>query len=227
MGVATVTFYFTLILKDTYLKHIESELKNRLDYKYVWFRKQNDLWDKYSNFIYSTATWEELIPNIAKGIELHKLNKEEFFYYTINRWYNYWSAVAVELIFAELPQVIPHKNPKDKLVDFTLCGKNFDHKTTVFPTGYQKNISYAQQNPMDLITWLYAHQSQQQRKHLDNRLFIVVYANNGEHWKLKSEIYWLRGIISSYVATFDPSKLIRLQLQPYKITSAGLIWAIK
>ncbi len=56
-------------------------------------------------------------------------------------------------------------------------------------------------------------------------MFVVVYVSSGEHWKLKAQISWLKDIISTYVATFDDSKLFRLQL--YKITKAGLIWAIK
>ncbi|WP_299315670.1 hypothetical protein [uncultured Aquimarina sp.] len=62
-------------------------------------------------------------------------------------------------------------------------------------------------------------------KSLENKMFVVVYASSGEHWKLKAQISWLKDIISTYVATFDDSKLFRLQL--YKITKAGLIWAIK
>ncbi|RZS99270.1 hypothetical protein [Aquimarina brevivitae] len=209
------------------LTDIEIELKKRLAYKYVWYRKQNDLWDSYSNFIYQTKYWDALIPQIAKGVSDNQLDKKEFFYYTINRWYNFWSAVAVEFIFSELPQVVPQKNRKDRLVDFALQGIKFDHKTTRFPNRYKHSLNYAKNNPKDLIQWLYTHQSNQQRRHFDNRLFIVVYANNGEHWKLKSEISWLKDIISTYVTKFDDAKLTKLQLQPHKVTYAGLIWAIK
>ncbi|WP_247672589.1 hypothetical protein [Aquimarina sp. MMG016] len=210
-----------------HLDTIESELQHRLQYKYVWYRKQNDQWDTYSNFMYSTVEWESLIPKIAKAVEEYKLNKEEFFYYTINRWYNYWSALAIELIFSEMEGVIPAKNEKDKLVDFSFFGKNFDHKTSVFPKGFGKSIEYAQQHPKELLLWLYRNQSQQGRKHLENRMFLIVYSEDGEHWKLKAQISWLKNIISAYVATFNDTKLHRLQLQPYKTTTAGLIWARK
>ena len=87
--------------------------------------------------------------------------------------------------------------------------------------------AYAKQNPKELLLWLYRNQSQQQRKHLENRMFLIVYAKDGEHWKLKAQIQWLKQIISTYVTTFDDSKLYRLQLEPYKTTTAALIWAIK
>ncbi|MFD2563587.1 hypothetical protein [Aquimarina rubra] len=210
-----------------YLATIESELQNRLSYKYLWFRKQNDVWDSYSNFIYTTVQWKDLIPKISESITEFKIDKNEFFYYAINRWYNYWSSLAIELIFTDLDGVIPAKNKKNRLVDFSIFGENFDHKTSVFPKGFKKSLVYAQKNPKELIFWLYNNQSQQQRKHLENRMFIIVHANDGEHWKLKAQISWLKDVISAYVATFDDSKLFRLQLQPYKITKAGLIWAVK
>lgn len=62
---------------------------------------------------------------------------------------------------------------------------------------------------------------------LQHRLLYNVYANDGEHWRLKTQISWLKDIISTYVATFNDSKLFRLQLEPYKITKSGLVWAIK
>ncbi|OED40893.1 hypothetical protein AB832_03505 [Flavobacteriaceae bacterium (ex Bugula neritina AB1)] len=206
---------------------IESELQHRLPYVYKWYRKQNDQWDRYSDFIYTTVQWKELIPKISGTISRLRLDKKEFFYYTINRWYNYWSAVAVEFIFGTQPGIIPAKNKKNKLVDFLFFGEEFDHKTSVFPKGFNKSLAYAKEYPKQLLEWLYRNQSQGKRKHLENRMFIIVYSNDGEHWKLKSQISWLRGIISTYVATFDDSKLYKLQLRQDKITKAGLIWAVR
>ncbi|MDY8138694.1 hypothetical protein [Aquimarina sp. 2201CG5-10] len=227
MGLFIASFYDTTILITPDIEIIESELQHRLKYKYVWFRKQNNLWDSYSNYIYTTLEWEKLIPKIAKNVQKYKLDKEEYFYYTINRWYNYWSAFAIEKIFTNIDGVIPAKNPRDKKVDFFLLGESFDHKTSVYPKGFKKALQYAQQHPIELLQWLYQNQSQQGRRHFENRMFLMVYSNDGEHWKLKAEISWLETIISTYVITFDDSKLYRLQLQPNKTTIAGLIWAIK
>ena len=131
------------------------------------------------------------------------------------------------MIFANLEGVVPVKNKKDRLVDFSFLGEKFDHKTSIFPRGFCKSLDYAKAHPIEMIQWLYDNQSQQQRKHLENRMFVIVHAHDGKHWRLKAQISWLKDIISRYVATFDDSKIYRLQLQPYKITKAGLIWAIK
>jgi hypothetical protein len=96
------------------------------------------------------------------------------------------------------------------LVDFTIKGISFDHKTSVFPKGFGKSISYAKDNPKELIEWLYENQSQEQRKHLKNRLFVVLFSSDGEHWKLKSEILWLEKIILEYLRNFDENKLIKI-----------------
>ena len=74
--------------------------------------------------------------------------------------------------------------------------------------------------------WLYKNQSKQQREHYQNRLFILVYAEDGEHWKLKAEIDLLKQCIQKYVSTFDASKLQQLQFNGNAIVS-DIIWAIK
>ena len=101
-------------MKALDLQIVETELQKRLQYPYVWGRKQNNLWDNYTNFIYTTPTWEALMPQMAEIVATHKLNKRELFNYTINRWYNFWSAMAVEQIFTNLPQVTPTKNRKNR-----------------------------------------------------------------------------------------------------------------
>ena len=43
------------------LTEIEFELKKRLVYPYKWGQKQNDIFDKQTNFIYHTFSFEELL----------------------------------------------------------------------------------------------------------------------------------------------------------------------
>jgi len=99
------------------LPAIEKELKKRCQYEYRWFRKQNNSWDNLSSFIYKTSNWEKLNENIALIIASENLDEKEFFQYCSNRWYNFWSAMAIEYIFAEMPNVIPNKNPKNRKID--------------------------------------------------------------------------------------------------------------
>jgi len=202
------------------LQRVEKELKNRLLYPYIWGRKQSDCWDSDTNFIYKTYSMKSL---------LHKTEKlnENLKNYAFNRWYNYWSAMAVEDIFASYSKVIPNKNIYDKLVDFTIDGIPFDHKTSVFPKGFKKSYKYAREHELELLYWLYNNQSQEGRKHLKNRLFIIMYDSNYyQHWKLKAEIMLIKKYIDDYVINFSINNLKRLKFGNNEILS-DIIWIVK
>jgi hypothetical protein len=208
------------------LTEIESELKKRLSHPYKWGQKQNDIFDKQSNFIYHTFRFEELLKEIDKRFKSEK-NFDLYFNYTINRWYNFWSAQAVENIFCSLPNVKPALDSRDRLVDFTIQGVAFDHKTSIYPKNFPYQIKDAIKKTDELIKWLYKHQSQQQRKHLKNRLFVILYSNNGEHWMLKSEIMWLKERIEKYMLGFNPNYLLKFEFEKDNKTLSDVIWAIK
>lgn len=208
------------------LIQIETELKKRLIYPYKWGQKQNDNFDKQTNFIYHTFLFEELLKEIEERFKPEK-DYDLCFNYSINRWYNFWSAQAVENIFCSLPNVKPAIDSKDRLVDFKIQGEAFDHKTSIFPKNFPYKIDEAIKKTDELIKWLYKNQSQQKRKHLNNRLFIVLYAGDGEHWKLKAEISWLKERIEKYMLGFNPDYLMKFEFEKEKITLSDIIWAIK
>jgi hypothetical protein len=195
---------------------LETQLKERLDCPYYWGRKQSNDWDAKTNFIYTTYTFEKLIEVTSNFTEDEKN-------YSLNRWYNFWSAMAVEKMFSLHKKVVPNVNKYDKLVDFSINKVSFDHKTSVFPKGFNNTFEYAKQNPSELITWLYLNQSQGGRKHLENRLFVVLYDKNGNHWKLKSELGLIKNKIDDYVVHFDENNLISITLENKKIAS-DIIW---
>ena len=198
------------------LLRVETELKKRLACPYNWGRKQSDEWDAKTSFIYTTYSFEKLIEKTNSFDE----NVRD---YALNRWYNFWSAEAVENLFSLHEKVTPNINKFDKLIDFTINTTCFDHKTTVFPTGFNQTIAYAKNNPAELIQWLYLNQSQESRKHLKNRLFIVLVEKNKEHWKLKAEIKLLKSEIDTYVENFNSENLFQLNLENNIILS-DLIW---
>jgi hypothetical protein len=208
------------------LTEIENELKKRLTYPYKWGQKQNDNFDKQTNFIYHTFLFEDILKEIETRFK-SKENYDSYLNYTINRWYNFWSAQAVENIFCSLPNVNPAIDSKDRLVDFTIQGAAFDNKTSIFPKNFPYKINDAIKRTDELIKWLYKNQSQQQRKHLKNRLFVVLYSRNGEHWKLKSEIMWLKERIEKYIIGFNPDFLLKFNLETGQPTLADIIWAIR
>jgi hypothetical protein len=204
----------------------ERELKKRWAFPYRWGRVQNNLFDAQTRFVYDEPSFDALRAELERRFGAAP-QREAFFDYALNRWYNFWSARGVEEMFAALDGVTPAENRRDRLVDFTLKGVRFDHKTSVFPRGFGHDLTYAVNHPAALIEWLYRAQSQEQRQHYANRLFIVLYANGGAHWKLKAELTWLSGIIRDYVATFDPARLHRFAFTPEQETLSDVVWAIR
>ncbi len=81
------------------LQNIENELKKRLPYNYSWGQKQNDFWDDYTNFIYKTLDWEELVLKMKQATIDYKLDKRDLFNYAANRWYI----------------LTTHRNPKNRV----------------------------------------------------------------------------------------------------------------
>jgi hypothetical protein len=211
---------------DKELIQIEKELKKRISYPYKWGRKQNDNFDRLTNFVYNISDFDEAITEINNRFKKDEEHKN-ISNYALNRWYTFWSANAVEKIFCSLPNVKPALDEKDRLVDFTIDGVTFDHKTSVFPKNFPFPIKEAVKKTDELIKWLYKNQSQQQRKHLKNRLFIVLYSSNGEHWKLKAEVFWLKERIEKYMEGFNPDYLLKFPLEKDHYTLADVIWAIR
>lgn len=206
---------------------LEKELKKRLNFEYKWGVKQTNGFDKLTNFIYKINSFEELLTRI----EVDFKNSSDFELlknYALNRWFNFWSAQAIENIFCSHNNIEPHPNSKDKFVDFYIEGIPFDHKTTVFPKGFKKSVPYAFSHKRELIEWLYKNQSQQQRKHLKNRIFVVLvnYDDNENHWKLKAQISWLHKIITNYLTTFDTQNLESFYFQN-QVVKSDIIWAVK
>jgi len=209
------------------LQNIERELKKRHSFPYKWFRKQNDIWDRYTQFIYQISNWEMLLRKIDIVAESQEVDKQQLFQYATIRWYNFWSAQAVEQIFSEINGVGIVAEAKDSEKDFYLFGIPFDHKTSVFPKQFEKTFEYAQNHKTELIDWLYKNQSAQKRHHFKNRLFIVVFDRNGEHWKLKAEILLLKTAIQKYVALFKPEQLHSFKFAEGQTTLSDIIWVSK
>lgn len=208
------------------ISEIETELRKRLRYDYIWGRKQGNFYDRKTKFIYDTFYFDDLIQRIDNEFK----DAEDYtgvLNYALNRWYNFWSAEAVVKIMCEHPNVKPALNQYDRLVDLTIDDIPFDHKTSVFPKGYHGDVNAARENPADLIKWLYTQQSQEQRLHLKNRLFLVLHAPDGKHWKLKAEIHWIKDIIDTYLDGFDKDRLIKLSFDPHSITLSDIIWGVK
>lgn len=199
------------------LQRVEIELKKRLSYPYKWGRKQSDDWDVATDFVYKTYSFDVFL---KKTENFNQKMKN----YALNRWYNFWSAMAIENIFCAHKNVVANKNKYDKLIDFQINTIPFDHKTSVFPKGFQQDVDYAQNNEKELIEWLYKNQSQGRRKHYKNRLFIILYDKKDlKHWKLKAEIDLLKKEIDSYIKNFSEENLFVLDFGQGKVYS-DIVW---
>lgn len=208
------------------LLRVERELKKRTAYPYSWGRKQNNHYDEMTNYIYQTYSFDKLLEKTKQRFSTGE-EYESIFNYALNRWYNFWSAMAVEDIFCSIDFVEPAKDSRDRLKDFSIKGISFDHKTSVFPKGFGKSLAYGSENPKELIEWLYENQSQEQRKHFKNRLFVVLHSQDGQHWKLKAEILWLQKIIFQYLKDFNKQKLISINPTGKESIVSDIIWAVK
>lgn len=214
-------------MKPLDLEHIELELKKRLQYPYKWLRKQNDLWDVATKFIYKTPDWDIFVQEMKDAWHQSNFDKSNFINYSMNRWYNFWSAQAVEQLFTDFPGVAPNPNPTKDHYDFRWLGERFDLKTSVFPKRYGENLAFAKAQPKHLIRWFYKNQSKEQRFHLKNRLFIVCHDINGEHYKLKAEIGMLQELVHGYMNGRTPADTFSLDLQQETETLADIIWATR
>lgn len=207
------------------IQDISIELNKRLAYPYKWGTKQTDQLDRQTRFIYKTSSFDELLSIIddkfSKDVAYEKIKN-----YALNRWYNFYSAMAVEAIFKAHLKVRSAPNTKDKQVDFFIEDIPFDHKTTVFPKGLKMSFNEAINKPTSVAEWLYKNQSGQGRFHLKNRLFVILYSKNEKHWKLKAHLTKIEQAVNQYLNNFDVAKLMELCLENEQNTYTDLIWII-
>jgi len=68
-----IVFCVLVITKmNVELTNIETELKKRLTYPYKWGRKQNNEFDKLTNFIYRTFLFDDIIKEINSRFKKDK-----------------------------------------------------------------------------------------------------------------------------------------------------------
>lgn len=146
--------------------NIELEIKKALQYIRPEWKMQNNYNDYKSNFIYRVKTVDECIREAENNnIELQ---------YVLHRWYNFVTSIHCEELFIECGAE-KEEDLKNKEIDIYIDGVPFDVKLTVYPKAlynHPYNLK-TREGKNKMIEWMYEHQSQQGRKHLKNRLFIV------------------------------------------------------
>jgi len=186
------------IMTDSNL--IRHEL-SKLSHLPPWGRKQDDAWDRLSNFIYRVQTLAGVRRQAQAVARANQLDVEPFVDYTIRRWYNHHTHDQILKIFYAHPDVRPEANPKSHQIDFYVRNIPFDLKVSRFPRAYPETITYTQKYPHHLAEWQYQHQSKQGRYHVGNRLFIVLHhqAQPEQTWRLRQDFETLAKLIQNFL----------------------------
>lgn len=146
---------------------LQSDLKRALMMMEGTWTRQSDEQDRKTRFIYHMATLDDLLYEYRiAGADLN---------YALHRWYNFVTSKATEQAFCEAGAV-PERNERHHDIDIWLDGIPYDVKLTVYPhslSDHPYDIS-RRSGKDEMMRWLYAEQSQQGRKELTNRLYVMV-----------------------------------------------------
>lgn len=172
---------------------LERDLQTCLSMIRADWKMQNNYLDRQTNFIYRCDSLEKCLEQIRiAGVE-----KE----YALHRWYNYMTSVACEYLFCEFGAV--HDNDVyNHDVDIYINGIPFDVKLTIYPAklSHRPYDLKTRTGKNEMIKWYYANQSQQSRKQMLNRLYVVCDGKDAyECLIMKSDFKLLREKISSFM----------------------------
>ncbi len=175
------------------IKILENDLKECLKLISANWKMQNNRSDIRTNFIYNCNTLKECLNQIS----INNVDKD----YALHRWYNYMTSIACEYLFCDYGAV-HEKDIYNHNVDIYINDIPFDVKVTVYPAKLSEK-PYDLKTRMGknkMIEWFYANQSQQSRKQLLNRIYIVCDGDNQEeNLKMKSDFNILRERISAFM----------------------------
>ena len=175
------------------MTQLENDLVSCLSMINPDWKMQNNFLDRQTNFIYQCDTLDECLNQINE----RNVDRE----YALHRWYNYMTSIACEYIFCDYGAV--HEDDLyNHDVDIYIDGVPFDVKLTVYPAKLS-NRPYnlkTRQGKNQMIQWYYANQSQQARKQLLNRIYVVCDASSqAECLEMKSDFSLLRKKIQAFM----------------------------
>ena len=172
---------------------LEQDLKRTTEIMSYTWKIQTNQYDKTTNFIYKMNSLDECLIEIERtGVDKN---------YALHRWYNYMTSIKCEYIFCEYG-AIHETNKYNHDVDIYIDYVPFDVKLTVYPTKLS-NRPYdltTRTGKNEMIHWYYSNQSQQNRKQLLNRLYVVCDAPTPiENIVMKSDFDLMRQRISTFM----------------------------
>ena len=173
--------------------HLEKDLHDTMDIISANWKMQNNSFDRSTNFIYRMNSLQDCM------IEIERTHVDRD--YALHRWYNYMTSIYCEYIFCDFGAV----HEKDKYnhdVDIYIDGVPFDVKLTVYPAKLSSRPYdlTTREGKNEMIRWYYANQSQQSRKQLLKRLYVVCDGSSAyENMVMKSDFDLMRQRISTYM----------------------------
>lgn len=175
------------------MKTLEEDLRECLSIINSDWNTQNNILDKQTNFIYQCNTLKECLDLIDK----QNVDKE----YALHRWFNYMTSIKCEDIFCEYGAVHDN-NIYNHNVDIYIKGIPFDVKLTVYPAKlYQHPYNLkTRKGKNQMINWYYLNQSQESRKQLINRIYVVCDGSSQkERLELKCNFSIIRDKIKKFI----------------------------
>ena len=189
------------------MNRMEQDLKRALTMLSASWNMQTDRDDKATNFIYQMNSLDACLQEIKRrGVDQA---------YALHRWYNYMTSVRCEYIFCEYGAV-HDQDIYNHDVDIYINRVPFDVKLTVYPSklsGRPYDLS-TRAGKNDMIQWYYANQSQQGRKQLLNRLYVVCDAGTTEkNLAMKSDFDKMRERIAAYMQDVKTQGLNEVKIE--------------
>lgn len=195
---------------------LEEDLKKTMEIISADWKMQSDSFDKKTNFIYRMESLDDCLTEIEKN----KVDKN----YALHRWYNYMTSVYCEYIFCDYGAV--HERDKyNHNVDIYIDNVPFDVKLTVYPAklSHRPYDLETRTGKDELIRWFYANQSQQSRRQMLNRLYVVCDAPTAyENMMMKSNFKLMRERISAYMKSLKQNGINEID-----IVDAGETYRLK
>lgn len=199
------------------LRTLENELKKRTVLPGTWHYKINPQYEENLQFIYQTYNFDTVVRNIRQ----FPAGQQQ---YALNRWYNYWSNLGMMQIFAEHPRASQSPAAEDIIL---LDNLQLKIKSLVFPHAFSRTLRYAVSHKEELLYWLYRRTLRNAPNLIPNKLFIIFYRQNGDHWKGKAELHTMKKIVDRYLTNFDLHQLFRIHLPDNRLIYTDVLWIIK
>lgn len=195
----------------TEICNIQDEIKKALPYIKERWIMPNEWLNRDTNFIYNTNKFEKLIEYTRKYREQKWWDKRKIFSYVCNRRVNKICSFYCERCFEARPQVNKEDDKYNKFVDLYIDWIWFDVKITVFP----KNYEYKWKK--ELLEYLYQNQSNDYKVRSKNKIYVLLYSQDWEHYKLKCELSIIKKKIDCYMEQWNKNNLYKIEWSFYDV----------